>query len=166
MYLSSLGLATLMLGALLGGCAGAQTGAGTPETSASSAPPATSGEAAAGAAAQGGAAAPEKAPAVRSVDLAGFRNDYYAGKVAFLLDVRTDAEFRGGHVPRAVNLPLDQVEARASELAPHLGEEIYVICETGGRSARAAALLAERGYRTVNVQGGTYAWRSDGQPVE
>src|SRR5688572_13870206 len=76
-----------------------------------------------------------EAPAVRTMDVTAFKNAFFGGEVGTLIDVRTPKEFSAGHVPGAVNIPLDQVERRAAEV-PREGE-IFVICETGGRSARA-----------------------------
>ncbi len=81
-----------------------------------------------------------------------------------LVDVRTPAEFAGGHVPGAVNIPLDQVEARITEL-PEVGD-IHVICAAGGRSAKATALLTAKGRAAINVAGGTNAWIAAGLPIE
>ena len=110
-------------------------------------------------------AAPVKA-AYRSVDLAAFKADFYDGKVPLLVDVRNPDEYAAGHVPGARNIPLDQVESRVAELDSFKNGPVYLICESGGRSARASQLLAGRGYQAVNVQGGTYAWRNAGLPTE
>lgn len=56
---------------------------------------------------------------------------------ALLLDVRTREEFSGGHVPSAVNIPVQ-------ELASRLGETeraVVVHCRSGGRSAQASTML-------------------------
>lgn len=81
-----------------------------------------------------------------------------------LIDVRTPAEFAGGHVPGAVNIPLDQIEARIGEL-PEAGD-IHLICAAGGRSAKATAMLAAKGRAAINVAGGTNAWIAEGLPIE
>ena len=82
-----------------------------------------------------------------------------------LVDVRTPAEYAGGHVPGARNVPLDELEGRIAELGS--GEsEVYVICQSGGRSARASATLAQRGLRPVNIAGGTGAWSAAGYATE
>lgn len=112
-----------------------------------------------------GGAPPAATPAVRESDVAGLKAAMDAGKV-LLVDVRTPGEYAGGHVPGAVNLPLDQLAADAPALAGHEGEEIWVICEVGGRSAKASRQLAGWGRRPVNVGGGTSAWRAAGYPVE
>lgn len=87
-------------------------------------------------------------------------------EIGLLLDVRTPKEFEGGHVPGARLIPVGEIAARIGELEPHRGEEIWVICQSGARSARAAALLRDRGMKVVNVLGGTAAWKAAGKPVE
>lgn len=110
-------------------------------------------------------AAPGAAPAVRKVDVAELHGAMAARKVP-LVDVRTPAEFAAGHVPGAVNVPLDQLSEAA--VAPVVGEggEVWVICEVGGRSAAASQQLSKWGLHPVDVGGGTRAWRSAGYPVE
>jgi rhodanese-related sulfurtransferase len=108
----------------------------------------------------------EASTEVKSIDMTRFKNDREAGKVAIVVDVRTPKEYAEGHIPGAISLPLDQVSTRITELEQWKEKEIYLICESGGRSKRAASLLSEAGYRTVNIEGGTYAWRNAGYPVE
>jgi rhodanese-related sulfurtransferase len=112
-------------------------------------------------------AAPAPAPAGsrRDIDVATLRADLEARRLPGVVDVRTPGEFAAGHVPGAVNVPMDQIEARAGTLAP-AGEEVVLICAVGGRSAAAAEALARKGFRTVNVAGGTDAWVASGFPVE
>lgn len=96
------------------------------------------------------------------VDIPAFVAAHAQG--AKVVDVRTPGEFAAGHVPGAVNLPLNELRADDPRLPE--GEPLYVICEVGGRSSRAADTLAAAGRSVVNVQGGTRAWRDAGQPVE
>jgi rhodanese-related sulfurtransferase len=78
-----------------------------------------------------------------------------------LIDVRSAVEFAVGHIPGAINVPLEQVEARAADI----GEgPVLMICEAGTRAAIAAGWL--EGRQTVSVlQGGTAAWRKAGFPL-
>ena len=70
-----------------------------------------------------------------------------------LLDVRTSSEFQGGHIAQAVNRPLDKINTyRGKE------EEVFVICQSGMRSRKAAKSLKNKGYQVVNVRGGMSAW--------
>jgi rhodanese-related sulfurtransferase len=100
--------------------------------------------------------------AVRTVDVTALHD---AGKVP-LIDVRTPGEYAAGHVPGAVNVPLDTLSAAAVGALVPPGGEVWVICEVGGRSAAASKQLAAWGLAPVNVDGGTRAWRAAGWPVE
>lgn len=82
-----------------------------------------------------------------------------------VLDVREPWEFRTGHVPKAVHIPLGQLQARVAELDPET--PVAIICQSGSRSQTAAALLAQKGFKQVfNVREGTMGWRRRGFPVE
>jgi rhodanese-related sulfurtransferase len=83
---------------------------------------------------------------------------------AVLLDVRTRQEFKTGHAPKARNIPLDQLPARAREIPT--GRQVLAICQSGGRSARATAVLRDKGYDVLDVRGGMSAWQRAGLPVE
>lgn len=82
---------------------------------------------------------------------------------AYVLDVRTPQEFAEGHIASAVNLPLDAVEARASEVPGD--RPVYVICRSGNRSAQASDILKKAGKDVKNVGGGMNDWASAGYPV-
>ncbi|MFZ2960844.1 MAG: rhodanese-like domain-containing protein [Candidatus Ozemobacteraceae bacterium] len=83
-----------------------------------------------------------------------------------LVDVREPAEFAAGHVPGAINIPLGQIETRSDELKS--GKTLFVICQAGGRSAKACGILGPKFPEKVviNVAGGTGAWIGAGFPVE
>ncbi len=82
-----------------------------------------------------------------------------------LLDVRRPAEFATGHVPGAVNLPLDRLEAEAARLDPT--RPSAVICAGGYRSSAGTSVLLRRGFRELyNVVGGTSAWLAAGFATE
>ena len=102
---------------------------------------------------------------VRDIDVATLKADLDRGAVPLLIDVRTPGEFAAGHVPGARNVPIDEIDARLAEFGM-ANEEVYVICQSGGRSARASAALAGKGLRPVNVTGGTGGWVAAGLPVE
>lgn len=81
-----------------------------------------------------------------------------------VVDVREPWEFRQGHVPGAILMPLGQLASRAAEL--DVERPLAVICASGSRSQSAAALLAQKGFKTIyNVLGGTGAWMGDGLPI-
>ena len=80
-----------------------------------------------------------------------------------LLDVREADEWTAGHAPRARHLPMSELTARLGELPDD--DPLYVICRSGGRSARVVAYLAGQGYPAVNVDGGMQAWSAQGRAV-
>ncbi|MBE2249677.1 MAG: rhodanese-like domain-containing protein [Myxococcus sp.] len=75
---------------------------------------------------------------------------------ALLLDVRTWAEFRETHLPRALNVPVQDLPSRLGELGPTT-RPIVVYCRSGGRSAQACALLRQAGYQVKDI-GPMTAW--------
>jgi rhodanese-related sulfurtransferase len=87
------------------------------------------------------------------------------GDCPVVVDVREPWEYRQGHVPGAVLIPLGQLSARLGELDP--ARPVAVICASGNRSQSAAALLGQKGFKTVyNVAGGTGAWQYSGLALE
>lgn len=79
-----------------------------------------------------------------------------------VVDVRSPEEYAAGHVPGAVNIPLDEVDSRRAELAT---TPVHVICQSGGRSMKASEALAARGVPALSVAGGTKGWIDAGRPV-
>jgi len=71
---------------------------------------------------------------------------------ALVVDVRTAAEFGGTHFPGAINVPVQEIAGRASELGDK-GRPIVVYCRSGHRSAAAKAKLVEAGFTAV-IDGG------------
>ena len=86
-----------------------------------------------------------------------------------MIDVRSPEEFTGplGHIETALNIPLGELPDRLIEINAHRNEPVIVVCRTEKRSADAAALLSEAGFRDVRVlRGGMERWIRDGLPVE
>ena len=77
---------------------------------------------------------------------------------AMLVDVRTPEEYREGHIPGSINLPL-QVMGLAERLVPNKQTTVYVYCQSGGRSRQAAQVLRQMGYNNVENLGGISAWK-------
>jgi len=73
---------------------------------------------------------------------------------AQVVDVRSPAEFRAGSHPKAVNIPLDQLEGRAKEL--DRDRPVLVCCETGSRSGFGVSVLKRAGFVDVANLG---SWR-------
>ncbi len=91
-----------------------------------------------------------------------------AGDDALLLDVRTGADFVGeqGHIEGAMNIALEELPARLGDISDYQERPVFIVCRTDRRSARAALLLAERGFAEVHVaRGGMTDWIRNGYPV-
>jgi hydroxyacylglutathione hydrolase len=81
-----------------------------------------------------------------------------------LLDVREPEEYQHGHIPGAVNLPQCDLATRLEEL-PRDGP-VWIVCQAGLRSRRAAQFLIQMGFEQVaTVPGGTGAWQAAGKPL-
>ncbi|MEU0120493.1 rhodanese-like domain-containing protein [Streptomyces albidoflavus] len=82
-----------------------------------------------------------------------------------LLDVREADEYRAGHAPGALHLPLSRLAADADVPGSQGGRSLVLICRSGSRSQDAARLLADRGVASVDVIGGLRDWAEQGLPV-
>lgn len=82
---------------------------------------------------------------------------------ATILDVREDDEFAQAHVPGVTHVPLSGLVARLADVPR--ADAVYVMCASGGRSAKATELLAGAGVNAVNVIGGITDWYRNGHPV-
>jgi rhodanese-related sulfurtransferase len=81
-----------------------------------------------------------------------------------LLDVRTAAEFAGGHLLGAVNLPVTALTARLDALKLDPARPVIAICLSGHRSIPAVRLLRQRGFDAQQLAGGMLAWRAQKLP--
>jgi rhodanese-related sulfurtransferase len=81
-----------------------------------------------------------------------------------LIDVRESDEFAAGHAPGAINVPLSELNSRVHEV-PTDGS-VHIICQAGGRSARATEFLTANGVYAIDVAGGTNAWIQGGHPID
>lgn len=75
----------------------------------------------------------------------------------FLLDVRTPAEFAAGHIPGAVNVPVDELRSRLGELPRD--RRIAVYCQVGQRGYLATRILRQAGLQAANLGGGFQTYR-------
>ncbi len=73
-----------------------------------------------------------------------------------VVDVRTPAEYAGGHYAGATNIPLQELPGRLSELGDKT-KSVVVYCASGIRSAHAARMLAAAGFTDVTNAGGLSA---------
>jgi rhodanese-related sulfurtransferase len=69
-----------------------------------------------------------------------------------LVDVRTPQEYAGGHIPGALNIPVDDLRSRLGELSHD--REVAVYCQVGQRGYLATRILAQAGFKVANLSGG------------
>ena len=80
----------------------------------------------------------------------------YLLKGARVIDVRTEEEFRAGHLDGTINIPLSDLTARIAAEAPDKDQPLLLHCASGARSGAARRMLAGLGYRNV-LNLGSYA---------
>jgi len=86
-----------------------------------------------------------------------------ASGVALLVDVRSSSEFASGHIPGAINIPMEEIEARLDDLDVNL--PIVLICQSGKRARMSSSLLEPCQRQITVLEGGTQAWIRAGFPV-
>jgi len=83
-----------------------------------------------------------------------------------ILDVRTPAEYYSGHIAGARLIPLQQLDARISEIQNHKEKPVLLYCRSGNRSTVAAEILMRKGFRHLhNLRYGIRQWQQEGYPV-
>jgi rhodanese-related sulfurtransferase len=86
---------------------------------------------------------------------------------SLVLDVREAAEFAAGHLPRARNIPLAELNKRVEEIARFRDKPVLVTCKGGTRSGSACRMLKGAGFtNVVPLKGGVVAWEQASLPVE
>lgn len=81
-----------------------------------------------------------------------------SGDEVIILDVRTEEEFKSGHIPGAILIPNESIGNKRPEQLKDLNAEILVYCRSGNRSAQASRKLIALGYTNVYDFGGINNW--------
>jgi rhodanese-related sulfurtransferase len=82
-----------------------------------------------------------------------------------VIDVRSAQEFATGHIPGAVNIPIDKLARRLGEMKVAKDTTLVTLCEHGGRSSRAALELKKLGYKTASFCT-LDSWKKCGYSIE
>ncbi len=96
-----------------------------------------------------------------TVTVSELRN--HPSPAVLLVDVRSGAEFASGHIPGAVNIPMDQIESRLGDLGLNL--LIVLVCQSGKRAQMTAGLLEPCQRQITVLEGGTKAWIEADLPI-
>ena len=87
-------------------------------------------------------------------------------QTAILLDIRTAAENREGHIINSKHIPTNELSTRIKELEKHKQDHVIAYCRSGNRSVAACKILKAHGFDNVyNLGGGIMAWESANLPV-
>lgn len=105
-------------------------------------------------------------PAITSIDESAYTNVDVneAAKLIeqgiTIVDVRTPEEYNAGHIPNALLIPLQELEARIDEFSAD--EQYLIVCRSGNRSAQASEILTKNGMKHIyNMTGGMIEWTGE-----
>ena len=85
---------------------------------------------------------------------------------ALFLDIREDSEYRDGHIPESIHIPIRQLPERIAELNRHKNCPVIAYCRSGSRSNAAGRVLKKHGFENVyNLSGGIAAWQKASLPL-
>ena len=85
---------------------------------------------------------------------------------AVIIDVRSDGEFRQGHIVNALNIPESQLAERLGKLNKYRARPIITTCRTGQISVKAGGKLVADGFEKVyTLNGGILAWEGASLPL-
>ena len=107
---------------------------------------------------------PTSAGTVQSISPSAYQEQFVSAAAPHsLIDVRTPEEFAEGHISGALNIPVEVLEARLSEVPRD--KPVVVYCRSGNRSAEAAQILVNTGYTSIRDLGGLNSWTAQGLSV-
>ena len=95
---------------------------------------------------------------VKQLTVAELNSELKQRKNKQFIDVRTAGEFKANHIKGFKNIPLQELNKKASDLSKD--QEVILICQSGMRSNQAGKILKKMGFNhVVNVKGGMNAWK-------
>lgn len=101
-----------------------------------------------------------------SLDVPAARALIAANPDVLVVDVRTPGEYATCHIPGAVNLPLDQVDAHLNRIVADAGGQLLLVCQAGSRATQVCAKLTGAGLvGSTILTGGMNAWKAAGGPI-
>lgn len=113
---------------------------------------------------EGGTTNVTATPAPETLDAKSFQAAIGEGK-ALLVDVRTPAEYAGGHLEGSLNVDWTGADHEAELAKLPKDKPLLLYCRSGGRSGQAMEYLRSKGYQVQHLGGGITAWMSAGLPV-
>ncbi len=102
--------------------------------------------------------------ALTPTELARWQSEH---KAPLVIDVRSEAEFREGHIPGAVNIPHDQIATRIASTGIRPDQAFVLYCRSGRRVGIARQALEQAGYvHSRALEGSFEAWQKAGLAIE
>ncbi|MEI7985448.1 MAG: rhodanese-like domain-containing protein [Armatimonadota bacterium] len=98
----------------------------------------------------------------KSINIIDLENLIKGHEPIQLVDVRSPGEYASGHVPQAINIPLEQLEARFGDFTEG---QVAILCQSGTRAGMACKILNDHHDGLLLVTGGTQAWMDAGLPI-
>ncbi len=110
-------------------------------------------------------AAAQSTPSVSDLSTTDFQKKLATDNKAIVLDVRTPQEYANGHLQNAATINFFDTDFKEKVNKLDKTKPVYVYCAVGGRSAKAAKILQESGFKTIyNLLGGFNGWAAAGLP--
>ncbi|HLR17981.1 MAG TPA: rhodanese-like domain-containing protein [Alcanivoracaceae bacterium] len=83
-----------------------------------------------------------------------------------IVDIRNSDEFREGHIPGSMNIPMANIVDHVEKIKGHKDKPVILVCNTGMSTASVGKQLKEQGFSQIyRLAGGIQSWRSDNLPV-
>ncbi len=95
----------------------------------------------------------------------GLYEELGQGKKILVIDVRSPKEYAEGNIPGAINIPIEELSKKISEMGIAKGTKIVTVCDRGGRSSRAAAELRKLGFSASSFCK-LDSWKKEGYKTE
>jgi len=85
---------------------------------------------------------------------------------ALVIDIRTAAEYKSGHIKGAKNAPLAEFASSIESFSSHKSKPVLIYCNSGNTATRAIKLLKKAGFENINnLAGGVAAWKEANMPL-
>ena len=89
-----------------------------------------------------------------------------ADEDALIMDIRTPADYKGGHIKGAKNTPLSEFASTIKNYADYKDKSVLIYCNSGTTTTRAIKLLKKAGFEKIsNLEGGIAAWKEANMPL-
>jgi len=105
------------------------------------------------------------APGARETDAKQLHSLLDHNGKALVIDVRTPEEYAKGHIPEAVNIPINELPRKLRQMQVSKDTTIVTMCDHGGRSSRAALEIRKMGYQTTSFCR-IDSWQKDGYEIK